>query len=50
MKASSRFLTFDELFCSILPLFYIVVADEQLKSAIYAKQFKEVARLLFAFH
>jgi hypothetical protein len=30
----------------ILPLFYIIAADEQLKTAIYAKQYKEVVRIL----
>ena len=31
---------------NILPLFYIIVADEQLKAAIFAKQYKEVVRIL----
>jgi len=32
---------------TIMPLFYIIVADEQLKTAIFTKQYKEVIKILF---
>lgn len=32
----------------ILPLFYVTLADEQLKAAIFAKDYKEVVRIVFS--